>query len=140
VLDGDGWLTPRLGRIAPGNEPFHNRLGGPQGRPGRVRKILPPQGFDPRIVQSVANRCTVPTELSRPLSPGSPADIPSLAIQGRVMMRKYIKACRITVDVLNEKRPIAVSILCKDKCIMDLTRIGCDGQNVFLPHGPVLSC
>jgi len=34
------------------------RLGGPQGRSGQVRKILPPPGFDPRTVQPVASRYT----------------------------------------------------------------------------------
>jgi hypothetical protein len=38
----------------------HRRLGGPQGRSGRVRKISPPPGFDPRTV-------AVPTELPGPL-------------------------------------------------------------------------
>ena len=38
--------------------PLYRRLGGPQGRSGRVRKISPTPGFDPRTVQSVASRCT----------------------------------------------------------------------------------
>ena len=38
--------------------PLYRRLGGPQGRSGRVRKISPPPGFDPRTVQPVASRCT----------------------------------------------------------------------------------
>ena len=38
--------------------PLYRRLGGPQGRSGRVRKISPPQGFDPRTVQPVASRYT----------------------------------------------------------------------------------
>jgi hypothetical protein len=33
-------------------------LDGPQGRSGRVRKISPPPGFDPRTVQLVASRST----------------------------------------------------------------------------------
>ena len=33
-------------------------LSGTQGRSGRVRKISPPLGFDPRIVQPVAIRYT----------------------------------------------------------------------------------
>jgi hypothetical protein len=33
-------------------------LGGPQGRSGRVRKISPAPGFDPRTVQPVASRYT----------------------------------------------------------------------------------
>ena len=36
--------------------PLYRRLGGPQGRSGRVRKISPLQGFDPRIFQSVTIR------------------------------------------------------------------------------------
>ena len=38
--------------------PLYGRLGGPQGRSRRVRKISPPQGFDPRTVLSVAIRYT----------------------------------------------------------------------------------
>jgi hypothetical protein len=52
---------PRPGRFTPGKEtryPFYRRLGGPQGRSGRVRKISPPRGFDPRTVQPVASRYT----------------------------------------------------------------------------------
>ena len=33
------------------------RVGGPQGRSGRVRKISPPPEFDPRIIKPVAIRC-----------------------------------------------------------------------------------
>jgi hypothetical protein len=49
-----GWVvnaTPR---------PLHpwKRNTVPQGRPGQVRKISPPQGFDPSTVQSVACRFT----------------------------------------------------------------------------------
>jgi hypothetical protein len=36
--------------------PLYRRLGGSQGRSGRVRKISPPPGFDPPIVQPVASR------------------------------------------------------------------------------------
>jgi hypothetical protein len=35
--------------------PLYRRLGGPQNRSGRVRKISPPPGFDPRTVQPVAS-------------------------------------------------------------------------------------
>ena len=38
--------------------PFYRRLGGPQGRSGRVKKISPPPGFDPRTVQPVASSYT----------------------------------------------------------------------------------
>ena len=43
--------------------PLYRRLGGPQGRSGRVREISPPPGFDPRTVQPVASRytdCAIP--------------------------------------------------------------------------------
>jgi hypothetical protein len=35
--------------------PMYRRLGGPQDRSGLVRKISPPQGFDPRTVQRVTS-------------------------------------------------------------------------------------
>ena len=38
--------------------PLYGRLGGLQGRSGRMRKISPPPGFDPRTVQPVASRYT----------------------------------------------------------------------------------
>ena len=38
--------------------PLYRRLGRPQGRSGRVRKISPLPGFDPRTVQPVASRYT----------------------------------------------------------------------------------
>jgi hypothetical protein len=38
--------------------PLYRRLGGPQGRCGRVLKISPLPGFDPRTVQLVASRYT----------------------------------------------------------------------------------
>ena len=56
-----GWSTPRPGRFTPGKEtrhPLYRRLGGPQGRSGRVRNISPPPEFDPRTVQPVASRYT----------------------------------------------------------------------------------
>jgi hypothetical protein len=37
---------------------LHRRLGGPQGRSGRVQKILPPPEFDPRTVQPVTSGYT----------------------------------------------------------------------------------
>ena len=61
ALDGVGCQrhTPR--RFTPTKEtrdPLYRRLGGPQDRSGRVRKISPPPGFDPRTVQPVASRYT----------------------------------------------------------------------------------
>ena len=38
--------------------PLYKRLDGPQGRSGRVEKISPTPGFDPRTVQPVASRYT----------------------------------------------------------------------------------
>jgi hypothetical protein len=55
------WLAPRPGRFTPGKEtryPLYRRLGGPQGRSGRLRKISPPPAFDPRTVQPVASHYT----------------------------------------------------------------------------------
>jgi len=59
ALDGGGWSTTRPDRFTPEKVtryPLYRRLGGPQGRGGRVRKISPPLGFDPRTVQPVASR------------------------------------------------------------------------------------
>jgi hypothetical protein len=64
ALDGVG--GQRLERFNPGKVtryPLYKRLGGPQGRSGRVRKISPPLGFDLQIVQRVASRytnCAIP--------------------------------------------------------------------------------
>jgi hypothetical protein len=62
-----GWLAPRPGRFTPGKEtryPLYRRLGGPQGRSGRMRKISPPPGFDPRTVQPVASRYRGPRRVT----------------------------------------------------------------------------
>ena len=55
---GARWPIPC--RFPPGNTryPLYRRLGGAQGRSGRVRKMSPPPGFDPRTVQPVASRYT----------------------------------------------------------------------------------
>ena len=61
ALDGGGWLTPRPGRFTPGKDtryPLYRRMGGPQGRSGRVRKTSPSQGFEPQTVQPIASRYT----------------------------------------------------------------------------------
>ena len=55
------WLKPHPGHFTSGKGtryPFYRRMGGPQGRSGRVRKISPPLGFDPRTVQPVASLYT----------------------------------------------------------------------------------
>ena len=46
--------------------PSYRRLGWSQDRSERVRKISPPMGFDPRILQPVASRYTdsaIPAQL-----------------------------------------------------------------------------
>ena len=61
AVGGGGWLTPRSGRFAPGLEtryPLYRRLGGHQGRSGRVQKISPSLGFDPWTFYLVASRYT----------------------------------------------------------------------------------
>jgi hypothetical protein len=43
--------------------PLYRRMGGPQDQSGRVRKISPTPGFDPRTVQPVASLytdCAIP--------------------------------------------------------------------------------
>jgi hypothetical protein len=60
-LDEGGWPMPRLGRFTPGEETqyqLYRRLTGPQQRSGRVWKISPTLGFDPRTVQPIASRYT----------------------------------------------------------------------------------
>ena len=61
--DGGVWSTSRPSCFTPEKEtryPLCRRLGGPQGRSGRVRKMSPPPGFDPWTVQPVAShRCEV---------------------------------------------------------------------------------
>ena len=57
-----GVSAPRPGLFNPREKtryPLYRRLGGPQGRSGRVRKISAPPlpGFDTRTVQPVASRC-----------------------------------------------------------------------------------
>jgi hypothetical protein len=61
TLDGGGWSTPHPDRVTSGKETLytlHRRLSGPQGRCGRLLKILPPLGFDLLTVQPVGSRCT----------------------------------------------------------------------------------
>jgi hypothetical protein len=51
-------MPPRHQRpLGKARYPLYRRLGGPQSRSGRVRKISPLPGFDPRIVQPVVIRC-----------------------------------------------------------------------------------
>jgi hypothetical protein len=57
---GEGSVS-RPGRSLPPEKtryPLYTRLGGPQGRPGQLRKISSPPGLDPRTVQPLASRYT----------------------------------------------------------------------------------
>jgi hypothetical protein len=63
--DGEGDQSQAPVVLSPGKTqyPLYRRLGGFQGRSGRVRKISPPPGFDPRTVHPVASRytgCVIP--------------------------------------------------------------------------------
>jgi hypothetical protein len=55
-----GWVANATTLLPPGKTryPMYRRPRGPQGRSGRVRKISPQTGFDPRTVQPVAGRYT----------------------------------------------------------------------------------
>ena len=58
--DRGGWSTICRGRFTPGKKTRYTlfrRLGEPQNRCGRVRKISPPPGFDPRTFQLVKYWC-----------------------------------------------------------------------------------
>jgi hypothetical protein len=61
LLGEDGWSTLRPGRFTPRKEhgiSLYKRIGGPQGRSGRVQKSYPPPGFDAETVQPVASSYT----------------------------------------------------------------------------------
>jgi hypothetical protein len=60
ALDEVGHQRHAPAALPPGKTryPVYRRLGRPQGRSGRVQKISPPPGFDPRPVQPVASRYT----------------------------------------------------------------------------------
>jgi hypothetical protein len=55
-----GWLKSRSGRFTPGKDPVPivQETWWARGLSGRVRKISPPPGFDPRTVQPVASHNT----------------------------------------------------------------------------------
>ena len=60
ALDGVGGKRHVSAALPPGMSRYqlYRRLGRPEGRSGRVRKISPPPEFDPRTVQPVASRYT----------------------------------------------------------------------------------
>jgi hypothetical protein len=65
ALDGVGGQCHAPAALPPGNTryPLYRRVGGPQNRCGRVRKISPPTGFDPQTVHPVTSLytdCAIP--------------------------------------------------------------------------------
>jgi len=67
ALDGVGGQRHATAALPLGKACYllDRRLGRPQSRSGKVRKITPPPGLDPRTVKQVA----ISTELSRPIQP-----------------------------------------------------------------------
>jgi len=68
ALDGVGGQRHAPAALPPGTtrHPLYRKLGKTQGRSGRVRKIFPSPGFDPRTDQPVGNRYTdyaIPTNM-----------------------------------------------------------------------------
>jgi hypothetical protein len=55
LFNATPWPLPLGGKT---RYPLYRKLGGPQNRYGRVRKISPSPGFDPRTAHPVASRCT----------------------------------------------------------------------------------
>ena len=60
ALDEVGGQRHAPAALPPGKTryPLYRRLGGTKGRSGRLHKISPQPGFDPRNVQSLASRYT----------------------------------------------------------------------------------
>ena len=60
ALDGNGLSTQSPGSFTPRNTRYllYRRMGGHQGRSGRVRKTSHTPGFDPRTVRPLASRYT----------------------------------------------------------------------------------
>ena len=72
ALEGNEWSAARPGRSLPTGKsryPFYRRLGGPQGRSGRVENLVP-TGIRSRTVQPVVNRYTKALACSLEQCPG----------------------------------------------------------------------
>jgi hypothetical protein len=67
------------------------RLGGPQGQSGRVRKISPPPGFDPRTVQP--EPVAIPTELPGPRHYSGGPNIISSSVPPSICGRADLQNC-----------------------------------------------
>jgi len=64
AIDEEGGQLYALAALPRGKEsryPLYRRLGGLEGRAGRVQKILPPPRFDTRTVKTVASPCLAET-------------------------------------------------------------------------------
>jgi hypothetical protein len=59
ALDGVDGQRHTLATLPPGKTqyPLYRRLGRPQGRSGRVQKVLSPLGFDPQTIQLLYQLC-----------------------------------------------------------------------------------
>jgi hypothetical protein len=88
-----------LAALPPGKipVPIYRRLGGLQGRSGRVRKISPPPGFDPRTVQPVASRytyCVIPGPTGY-LCTRAKCQYRDCTTGSRVTFQKYLNFSRV---------------------------------------------
>ena len=96
ALGGGGWLTPLPSRFTPRKKtryPLYRKLGGPQGRFERVRKISSPPEFDLRTVQPAASRYT---DRAIP-APATPRIGPRNDIW-RYTLKNYAKWCSLKMD------------------------------------------
>jgi len=94
AIDGGVNASPRplyLGKEI--RDPLYRRLGGPQGRSGRVHKISTPSEFDPRSVQSVVSRYTDWT------IPGQPRIKFNTEISGGMGWRSWLRPCDTSLKV-----------------------------------------
>jgi hypothetical protein len=104
ALDEGGCSTPRSSCFTPvktrSPSYMYRRLGGPQGRSGRVRKTLPPTVFDLRTVQPVAT----PTELSQPTLKHLP---------NKILLKLYFQDTLASVRTIcfNIKQPPILSVV-----------------------------
>jgi len=76
--------TPAASPLGKTRYTLYRRLGGPQGRSGQGRKISPPTGFDPRIVQPIASRYTdwaIPAHRSQDSTDSESAGLSLLGFQ-----------------------------------------------------------
>jgi len=95
---------------------LYRRLGGPRGRSGRVRKISPPPGLDPRIVQPVASRYTdraIPAHTTLYLREVNSSYI-------------YIIVLNVETDTINSENTFTCLMLCTISWGRDCDFCGCE--------------